>query len=515
MYLRAPEGLGLGLAPYAGSSSSYIGEPKLTSAADCTLYEKGEVERSHCQEGPCGQGHLVADVIRHPRGLLIADFGVGWSGIKAATRKEKLLQDWMAEARANLYSIILRIYGYSDCVGDEKHNVALRYARAEQVYKLLDKALQSRVDFMGAAKPGEYVADNKTKEGRAKNRGVIIELFRLREEIIDITDTRCLLPSCPPPPPPPKRCIPPDCPPPPPKRCIPPDCPPPPPKRPEPPGTDPNWKPPRIPTPNLSPKEILDRLKEVIEYLKRNGGDQSLIKKLEGILFEAGKIATFAGAVFGLFVFINGQLAQVAAATGMVLPRILHRFETSGMKKALERILSEITDPKTTGPIEQEIRRTQPRGPTGKFEQKQPGDEPPGSQHQREVCRRVRQRYPFYAEEVRLKRYSTPAGPPGQAPRPGLVLSDPVSRVDCIGSRSRTGGLVLYEAKDSGPPNFTNPGLTSAQKIVYPSLVDRGGAVVARGRGSVIGQGGDFEVGTQLPKGTRVRIITPANMNDI
>jgi len=53
---------------------------------------------------------------------------------------------------------------------------------------------RSRVDFMGAAKPGEYVADNKTKEGRAKNRGVIIELFRLREEIIDITDTRCLQP---------------------------------------------------------------------------------------------------------------------------------------------------------------------------------------------------------------------------------------------------------------------------------------------------------------------------------
>jgi len=445
---------------------------------------------------------LVADVIRHPRGLLIADFGVGWSGIKAATRKEKLLQDWMAEARANLYSIILRIYGYTDCVGEVKHNVALRYARAEQVYKLLDKDLQSRVDFMGAARPGEYVADNKTKEGRAKNRGVIIELFRLREEIIDITDTRCLQPNCPPPPPPPKR-------------CIPPDCPPPAPKRPEPPGTDPNWKPPRIPTPNLSPKEILDRLKEVIEYLKRNGGDQSLIKKLEGLLFEAGKIATFAGAVFGLYAFINGQLVQVTVATGMVLPRILHRFETSGMKQALERILSEITDPKTTGPIEQEIRRTQPRGPTGKFEKKQPGDEPPGSQHQTEVCRRVRQLYPFYAEQVGIKRYSTPVGRPGQPPGRGLVLVDPVSKVDCIGSRSRTGGLVLYEAKDSGPPNFTNPGLTPAQKIVYPALIDWGGAVIARGRGSIIGQGGDFEVGTQLPKGTRVRIITPANMNDI
>src|SRR5262245_56579867 len=140
MYLRTTEGLGLEPAHYEGSSSSYIGEPRLTSAAGCPRYEKGEEERSHCQEGPCQQGHLVADVIRHPRGLLIADFGVGWSGVKAATRRERLLQDWMDEARANLHSIILRIYGYSDCVGGEKHNVALRFARAEQVYKLLDKS---------------------------------------------------------------------------------------------------------------------------------------------------------------------------------------------------------------------------------------------------------------------------------------------------------------------------------------------------------------------------------------
>jgi hypothetical protein len=353
MYVRTRGGLGLGLVPYEGPPSSYLGDPKPLPKVECPQYEKGEVERSHCQEGPCQQGHLLADVIRHPRGLLIADFGVGWSGIKAATKKEKLLQDWMGEAKTNLYSIILRIYGYSDCVGAEKNNVALRRARAERVYGLLDKALQSRVDFMGAARTGEYVADNKTKEGRANNRGVIIELFRLREEIIDITDTRCLRPNCPPPPPPPKRCIPPDCPP-----------PPPPPPPPKPPDIDPGWRPPRIPFPGLSPKEILDRAREVLEYLKRNGGDQGLIKKLEGLLFEAGKIATFAGAVFGLYIFAKGKLVQVAVATGMgLLPRILHRFETSGMKEALERILNELTDPKTTEPIKQEIRRTQPRAP--------------------------------------------------------------------------------------------------------------------------------------------------------
>jgi hypothetical protein len=42
------------------------------------------------------------------------------------------------------------------------------------------------------------------------------------------------------------------------------------------------------------------------------------------------------------------ERAKVAVATGMALPRILHRFETSGMKEQLERILGELTDPKTT-----------------------------------------------------------------------------------------------------------------------------------------------------------------------
>lgn len=208
MYVRTPGGLGLGLGPYIKESwSSYIGEPQPITMA-CPEYEKGEVDKSKCQTGACQQGHLVADVIRHPRGLLIADFGVAWSGIKAATKKEKLLQDWMREVRADLHSIVLHIWGYSDCVDKEKNNPTLRANRAKQVYDLLDKDLQSRVNFIGAARPGDYVADNKTKEGRANNRGVIIELLRLPEEIINIRGTAPLVPcartDCQPPPPPKK-----------------------------------------------------------------------------------------------------------------------------------------------------------------------------------------------------------------------------------------------------------------------------------------------------------------------
>ena len=499
MYLRTHQRPGLGYASY----HSYFGGPTQPPATDCPGYESGEVELSHCQTGPCQQGHLAVDVARHPRGLLIADFGVAWSGIKAATKKEKLLQDWIAEVKANLYSTILRIYGYSDCIGAEKNNTPLRRSRAEHVYGLLDADLRSRVDFLGAAKPGEYITDNKTKQGRATNRGVIIEVFQLREEIIDITDTRCITADCPPPPPPPTRCVPPNCPPPPPK-CVPPNCPPP--DKPQPPTiTDP---PPRIPKPDLPPKDILDWLREVINYLKRNGGDPGLIKKLEGLLFEAIKIATFAGAVFGLFMFVNGELIQVTITTDLILQRILSRFESSGMKKALEKILREITDPKTRDAIDKEIKRTQGRDPdTGKFKERQPGDEPPGSQHERNVCDLVKQRYRYFSDQVRIKRYAKAIGMPGQPPPKDPVPSDPVSKVDCIGSRWKDRGYVLYEAKDSGPADFTNPGLTPAQRIVYPALVNWGGLIHARG--------GPFPIGSKFPVGTRVRIITPANMNDI
>jgi outer membrane protein OmpA-like peptidoglycan-associated protein len=76
----------------------------------------------------------------------------------------------MRETKPDLLSIKLRIYGYSDCVGAEKDNKELRRRRAEQAYELLDKDLQKRVEFAIAAPAGEYVVDNKTRQGRATNR---------------------------------------------------------------------------------------------------------------------------------------------------------------------------------------------------------------------------------------------------------------------------------------------------------------------------------------------------------
>src|SRR6266542_931457 len=213
-----------------GSSRSYIGQPAPVGAIQCPGYERGEFEKSRSE-----QGILLADVIKLPRGLLIADFGAGLSNIKESARQEKLLQDWLRAAKSDLYSIFLRIYGYSDCVG--KNNVELRKKRAQQVNALLGKDLQSRVLFAGSAPAGEYVADNKTRESRARNRGVVIELSRLPEEVIKITEPKQPPPPPPPPPPAPRR---PTCWP----HCPPPPPPPPPivPKPPIPPTGFPSWR---------------------------------------------------------------------------------------------------------------------------------------------------------------------------------------------------------------------------------------------------------------------------------
>jgi hypothetical protein len=185
-------------------------------------------------------------VIQIPRGLLIADFGVGSPQIKEATKEEKLLYAFKRYIKSDLYSFVLRIFGFSDCVGLENRNTELRRKRALAVYYLLGDQLTSRVDFVDAAPAGQYIANNKTKEGRANNRGVVIEVWRLPTQIVDIKDRKLPIPcpGCEPPKPiPPIPC--PDCKPPvPPRVCVGPKC--------KPPDTPPPrywvwpWSPPKV-----------------------------------------------------------------------------------------------------------------------------------------------------------------------------------------------------------------------------------------------------------------------------
>jgi hypothetical protein len=138
-----------------------------------STYKPGEIAKSRTSEG-----HLAPDV-RLLRGgrLLIADFGVDWRHVKPSTKQETLLNDWLKTFETDP-TYRLKIMGYTDCVGPEQRNAPLRKARAERVYDLLGSGAQSRVISKGAAPVDTYVADNSFIEGRAMNRGVVIEFSR-------------------------------------------------------------------------------------------------------------------------------------------------------------------------------------------------------------------------------------------------------------------------------------------------------------------------------------------------
>jgi outer membrane protein OmpA-like peptidoglycan-associated protein len=172
-----------------GSFGEYeAGQPTATTA--CPPYQRGEVQKSATR-----QGHLPSDVIRHPRGVLIADFVVNARTPKSALRMDPELRTWLNEliqVVASNPSTRIRVIGYSDCVGRENNNTVLRRGRAQRMLQLLRqlagsqnwKLLGPRIKAE-AAPTGDYVADNATVEGRAQNRGVLI----VSDRVVDMKGT--------------------------------------------------------------------------------------------------------------------------------------------------------------------------------------------------------------------------------------------------------------------------------------------------------------------------------------
>jgi hypothetical protein len=145
--------------------------PAAGGAADCD-YEPGEFVRSRSDAGV-----LAEDVSEFAPGrLLVADFGVDWRSPKAAATSSAKFKEWRTEFETTPeYS--LKVLGYTDCVGKERHNMLLRRGRARKVAAALGPGARAR-STAEAAPPGSYVNDNASTENRARNRGAIIEFER-------------------------------------------------------------------------------------------------------------------------------------------------------------------------------------------------------------------------------------------------------------------------------------------------------------------------------------------------
>ena len=151
--------------------------------ANCGQHEPGEVFKSR------NQGLLSKDVIPHARGLLLADYGIDWRHPPDSMKHEQALKDWLADIvkviSANPTTKV-RLIGFSDCVGTELHNKGLRAGRATKTLALFHQMLGSGAAWdllksktiTEAAPNGDYVASNATVEGRAQNRGVLLQSER-------------------------------------------------------------------------------------------------------------------------------------------------------------------------------------------------------------------------------------------------------------------------------------------------------------------------------------------------
>ena len=71
-------------------------------------------------------------------------------------------------------NVYIEIQGHTDNIGSEAYNLKLGYKRAEQVMRYLNMQDGFALHRMNVISYGEYkpIADNHTKEGRAKNRRV-------------------------------------------------------------------------------------------------------------------------------------------------------------------------------------------------------------------------------------------------------------------------------------------------------------------------------------------------------
>ena len=81
--------------------------------------------------------------------------------------------DKIVTAMKERKTLKIRIEGHTDNVGKEQKNTKLSQARSEAVSQyLVEKGIEaSRLEFKGFG-PTQPIADNKTDEGRAKNRRV-------------------------------------------------------------------------------------------------------------------------------------------------------------------------------------------------------------------------------------------------------------------------------------------------------------------------------------------------------
>jgi outer membrane protein OmpA-like peptidoglycan-associated protein len=144
---------------------------RATQAASKTAQEA--LERA-LAAGKLAEGKLLYETV-------LSDDRVKFSpdSSKLSPEAEGLLRVFVAKLKAANENVYLEIQGHTDNVGSEEYNLRLGEKRAEAVRRFLS-AEGIPLHRMSVISYGESapVADNKTREGRAANRRVVIVVLK-------------------------------------------------------------------------------------------------------------------------------------------------------------------------------------------------------------------------------------------------------------------------------------------------------------------------------------------------
>jgi outer membrane protein OmpA-like peptidoglycan-associated protein len=142
-----------------------VGEPGVGAS---TGYEAGEKAASQISPG------RVEDT---KDGTLLFDFAVNSNGIKQEheAKLRQMFKDLRWDSKESLFPI-KEIIGFTDAVHRQGGNVALREDRADTVQAFLQiiGTIKANQGVVRAAPEDRFVATNETRDGRARNRSVLI-----------------------------------------------------------------------------------------------------------------------------------------------------------------------------------------------------------------------------------------------------------------------------------------------------------------------------------------------------
>ena len=117
---------------------------------------------------------LVYEVV-----LSEADGGFKFGKANLPDEARAQLDKMIADIQANPKAVFFEVEGHTDSVGDAKANERLGMERAEQVKRYLYETHKVPLHKINVISYGEEkpVAPNKTKDGRAQNRRVVIKVL--------------------------------------------------------------------------------------------------------------------------------------------------------------------------------------------------------------------------------------------------------------------------------------------------------------------------------------------------